>query len=120
MNASISFAPAFRRGEKYKDGSYRSERKFLDVIVNGSSLWERLGKQHDMVSALCADFAASETLRAVDRLLLKAEADLPNDRRSLFICAECGDLGCGAVTVSVRRIGAKVLWSDFGFENDYE
>jgi len=79
----------------------------------------QLGKQHDMVSVLCSDFAASDTLRAVDRLLLRAEADLPNDRRSLFICAECGDLGCGAVTLSIGRMGAKVLWSDLGYEKSY-
>jgi hypothetical protein len=59
-------------------------------------------------------------LTAVDRLLLTSEADFPNERRSLFVCAECGDLGCGAVTLSVTRVGGKVVWSDFGYENTYE
>jgi len=120
LTATVSFVPAARPGEKYKDGSYRSPRHFLDVVVNGTSLWECLGKRHDMVSVLCRDFAQPESSTAVDRLLLKSEADFPNDRRSLFVCAECGDLGCGAVTLSVRRVGGKVVWSDFGYENTYE
>jgi hypothetical protein len=73
-----------------------------------------------MVSVLCSDFAESETLNAVDRLLLKSEADLPDDRRSLFVCAECGDLGCGAITISVKRAVDTIVWSDFGYENNYE
>jgi hypothetical protein len=47
-------------------------------------------------AGICAGFVESETLKAVDRLLLMSDADFPNDRRSLFVCAECGDLGCGA------------------------
>jgi hypothetical protein len=120
MIATVCFVLAVRPGEKYKDGSYKSSRQFFDVVVNGTSLWECLGKRHDMVSVLCCDFALPESLRALDRLWLKAEADFPDDRCSLFICAECGDLGCGAVTLSVRRAGGKVLWSDFGYENSYE
>ena len=90
------------------------------MVVNGNSLWRSLGKPRDMVSVLCLDFALPESLRAVDRLLLKSEADLPNDRHSLFVCAECGDLGCGAVALSVKRTGEQVRWSDFGLENDHE
>ena len=120
MTATVNFVPSVRPGEKYKDGSYKSSRHFLDVVVNGASLWESLGKRHDMVSVLCRDFALAEGSTAEDRLLLKSEADFPNDRRSLFVCAECGDLGCGAVTLSVRRVGGKVVWSDFGHENTHE
>lgn len=120
MNATLSFIPATRQGENYGDGSYKSERRFLDVVVNGTSLWQRLGKPHDMVSVLCCDFVLSESLKAMDRLLLKSEADLPGDRRSLFVCAECGDLGCGAVTLAISRVDGNVVWRDFGYENNYE
>ena len=112
--------PLLRSGEKLTERTFKSQRRFLDLVVNEVSLWERLGKPHDMVSVLCTDFVESETLKAVGRLLLKSEADLPNDRRSLFVCAECGDLGCGAITISVKRAGDNVVWSDFGYENNYE
>jgi hypothetical protein len=120
MLSTLSLTPHVRMGEKHDNGSFKSRRTFLDLIVNGASLWEHLGKPHDMVSVLCADYAETETSKALDRLLLNSEADLPNDRRSLFVCAECGDLGCGAITISIKRANEKVVWSDFGYENNYE
>ena len=112
--------PLLRSEEKYEGGSFKSQRRFLDLVVNRASLWECLGKPHDMVSVLCVLTRQSETLNAADRLLLKSEADLPNNRRSLFVCAECGDLGCGAITVSIKRAANSLVWFDFGYENNYE
>ena len=34
------------------------------------------------------------------------------------MCPECGDLGCGAVTVVIERSGDKIIWRDFGFESN--
>jgi hypothetical protein len=119
MISSISFRASTRAGEKHASGVYKSARNFFDVIVDGASLWERLGKP-DMVTVLCSDFVLSETSKAADRLRLRGDADLPNNRRSLFICAECGDLGCGAVSVLVTNVGDLFVWSDFGYENTYE
>jgi hypothetical protein len=79
----------------------KSKRHFLDFVVDGKSLWEALGKRHDMVSILCAEYSANETAKALGRLLLDQKADLPNDRRSFFVCSECGDLGCGAITAVI-------------------
>lgn len=120
MPSTLSLTPRVRKGEKYDGGSFKSQRTFLDLVVNGASLWARLGKPHDMVSVLCAEFSESETSKAVSALLLDSESELADDRRLLFVCAECGDLGCGAITVSVQRKDGKVVWSDFGYENDYE
>jgi hypothetical protein len=120
MISTLTFLAGIRAGEKYPSGGYKSSRTFFDLIVDGASLWERLGKPHDLVSVLCPDFALPETLKAADRLLLKCEADLPNNRRSLFVCAECGDLGCGTVSVLVTRVADLLVWSDFGYENTYE
>jgi hypothetical protein len=120
MTSTLTLLPLLRPGEKLSERTFKSQRRFLDLVVNRVSLWERLGKPHDMVSVLCADFVESETLNAVNGLLLKSESDLPNGRRLLFVCAECGDLGCGAITISVRRAAESVVWSDFGYENNYE
>jgi hypothetical protein len=53
MDALLELVSANRIGVKYPDGTYKSERHFLDFVINGESLWEKVGKQHDMVSALC-------------------------------------------------------------------
>jgi hypothetical protein len=61
-----------------------------------------------------------ETINAANRLLLTESAVIPNHRRSLFICSECGDIGCGAVTALVIRNGSSIVWKNFGYENNYE
>lgn len=116
----LKLFPAVRVGVKFSDGAYKSERHFLDFVVNGTSLWERVGKRHDMVTVLCREFAIDETRKAVHRLLLKEKADFPDDRRSLFICSECGDLGCGAISLIVMKEGNSIIWKAFGYENTYE
>ena len=73
-----------------------------------------------MVSILCAEFSAKETEKAVKRLLLSEEAILPDDRRSLFLCSECGGLGCGTITALVERRHETMIWKSFGYENNYE
>jgi hypothetical protein len=105
---------------KNSNGTFKSERHFLDFVINGESLWEKLGKSRDLVSILCREFALTETSRAVDRLLLNGDSDHPQDRRSLFVCGECGDLGCGAITLVVVKDGDAIVWKDFGFENNYD
>lgn len=85
-------------------------------------MWEKLNKP-DIVSVLCFEYAASaldESLRAANRLLLTEMADHPNDRRSLFICSECGDLGCGAISCVIVRDGDAIVWKEFGLQNNYE
>jgi hypothetical protein len=120
MDALLELTPLVRAGEQYPNGTFKSERHFLDFIVKGQSLWEALGKRHDMVSILCAEYSADETAKAVNRLLLREKANLPNDRRSMFVCSECGDLGCGAITAVVEKQGETITWKSFGYENTYE
>lgn len=120
MNSILKLAPLIREGTQCANGTSKSERHFLDFVVDGESLWEALGERHGTVSILCAEYSADETAKAVGRLILNEKADLPNDRRSLFVCSECGDLGCGAITAVVERQGETITWKAFGYENTYE
>jgi hypothetical protein len=120
MDSLLELTPLIREGTQNANGTSKSERHFLDFVVDGQSLWEALGERHDMVSILCAEYSADETAKAVGPLLLNEKADLPNDRRSFFVCSECGDLGCGAITAVVERQGETIAWKAFGYENTYE
>jgi hypothetical protein len=120
MDSILKLEPLIRQGTQHANGASKSERHFLDFVVDGKSLWEALGKRHDMVSILCAEYSADETAKAIGRLLLNGNVDLPNDRRSFFVCSECGDLGCGAITAVVEKQGETVSWKAFGYENTYE
>ena len=120
MSSVSELLPAMRIGVKYPGGVSKSERHFLDFVVDGESLWEKVGKPRDKVSVICFDYSREETVQAVNRLLLIEKAVIPGDRRPLFICSECGDIGCGAVTAFLIRDGESIVWKDFGFENNYE
>lgn len=119
--STLTLAAALRPGERLADGTYRTERRFLDFVVDGRSLYAEFGKRNlDLVSFLVSDLKRIETTQAVGRLLLEEPPDLPNERSSLYICPECGDLGCGAVTIRVERLHDVFVWRDFGIENNYE
>jgi hypothetical protein len=98
-------------------GAGITERDYLDFVIDGRLLSEQIGG--DLVT--CLGWAvASENTRAVRRLLLDEPADFPNGRRSLYVCPECGDLGCGAVSAVIENVDNQIMWRDFGYENDYE
>jgi hypothetical protein len=108
---------AFRQRPSTGESS-EHERNFLDFIVDGQSLTERT--RYDLVSVLCKEWVAAERERSVRRLLGEEAADFADNRRSLLVCAECGDIACGAVSVIVAFTDETAVWRDFGYQNNYE
>jgi len=118
--SQLSFSVASRPFVKL-DGASKSERTYIDFLVDGASLGEHFRKLgYDLVSAMTREFLSSERNKATQRLLLVEPPDCPDGRSTLYVCAECADLGCGAVTVCVERADYKIVWRDFDYENDYE
>lgn len=37
----------------------------------------------------------------------------------LYVCPECGDIGCGAITVNILDLGDRIVWRDFAYETNY-
>jgi hypothetical protein len=101
-------------------GGGRTPRTFLDFVVDGRSLYDLLVSR-GFDSIPCLGWGPLDSQKAaVERLLRRKEPDFPNERTSLFVCAECGDLDCGAVSVMVERAGDEIVWRDFAFENTYD
>jgi len=98
MASLFELKPLVRGGVENTDCTFKSERHFLDLVIDGQSLWEAEEKKREQVSIFCAEYSAEETAKAVRRLRWHEKAYLPNGRCSLFVCSECGDLGCGTVT----------------------
>ena len=94
-------------------GGGRTQRDFLDFVIDGQSLSAVVG---DQISCL-GWFVPEENAKAARRLLLEEPADLPENRRTLYVCPECGDIACGAVSLVVERVENKIIWRDFGYEN---
>lgn len=89
--------------------------RFLDFVVSGRSLLKEFRHRgYDVAPRIPL---ASETR---ELLLLEKEADMPNGRVAIYVCPQCGDLGCGAVSVKIVREGADIIWDQFGWENDYD
>jgi len=125
MNTPLSTLSLLRRDRDVSGGGTRTDRSFLDFVVDGTSLYDAIGRRSDLISTLwvqpeAAPEAAEEQQKAVRRLLGSEQGDLPGDRVSLYVCPECGDLGCGAITLKIEFDVEEVIWYDFGHENNYE
>ena len=97
-------------------GGGQTERRFLDFFIDNVPLRETLETTN--ITAL-GWLGQPSHEQAVGRLLRKESADLPGDRRSLYVCPECAELGCGAVSVVIERSEGKIVWRDFGYQNNY-
>jgi hypothetical protein len=110
-----------RPEEKREDGSLKTERNSWDFVVDGISLrstWqdpESFGVMADFVGLLGWNGADLDR-NSVARLQGEAEPDYSPNRVAIYVCPECGDLGCGAVTVAVTREEGAITWSDFRYE----
>jgi len=95
----------------------QTPREFLDLLIDGTSLSAVV--EGDFATSL-GWFIPEENEKAIGRLLLNEIADFPNNRRSIYVCPECGDLGCGAISVVIEKNGNLIIWRDFGYENNYD
>lgn len=110
-----------------RGSSNSTERYFCDFLVNGHSLLEMLdklsgskdGQPSDLIGSFVVGYPEHNQQKR-DQLLLAAQPDTESGRIMLYICPECGDLGCGAYTVRVEKTGNHYTWNDFAYENGYE
>ncbi|MGC5166499.1 hypothetical protein [Luteimicrobium sp. DT211] len=94
---------------------------YLDFTLGGERVHDLvaccLGYESDDISAL-HDGWPDGAIESIERLLGLADPDLPDGRTSIYVCPECGDLGCGAVTARVRFTETTVEWRDLGFQDE--
>jgi hypothetical protein len=88
---------------------------FLDFSINRRPLSDILGGARGRVGVFGWQAPKIE-LASAHQLLLRVPSPLTSGRVPLYICAECGDLGCGCIAVSVSELEECVVWS--GFCND--
>lgn len=106
-----------------EDGFTKTPVTYLDYTVDGVRLVEQLAVSEpqflDYVGVI-QDAWPIETVAAIERLLAETPGDLPDGRVSLYVCPECGDLGCGAVTATIALEPETVTWRAIGVQTDYE
>ena len=99
-------------------GGGRTERRYLDFVVDGHSLGDMLDAG-DVIG--CLGWGVPEyDDNQVQTLLLKQPSPLETGRVMIYVCAECGDIGCGAITAYIEKSGEYFVWRDFAFEDDVD
>ena len=92
-------------------GGGQTPRRFLDYIVDGASLYERhCDDDISPLGWLSSDYDAA----AAQRLLGHAAPDL-GERTAIYVCPECADLLCGAISVVIKPDGDEVGWLDIAY-----
>lgn len=95
--------------------------RYLDLVVNRASLRSVIGE--DLLvwtsTPLQAGWDLESGLAWLASLSLGLQARLPAGRVELYVCRECGDLGCGALTVNIERSGQMVRWNQFGWDGSH-
>lgn len=101
-------------------GAGQHERGFLDFAFDSTPMYPRVfADGFDNITPIwLGDEKWCRT--AVQRLLGESEPDAPDGRVSVYVCAECADLGCGSITVVIERSNDMVSWRDWGYQNNYE
>ena len=113
-----SFATLELAWKTRKGGGGKTQRDYLDFLVNGQSLRDLL-KPGDNIG--CLGWLPSNVEQNIlEQLTTKRLSDLGNDRYPIYICAECGDIGCGAITVQIEKTEHGYIWKNFGYENNYD
>lgn len=118
MNA-LTLLPAERPAEEPGGGATRSHRRYAEFVIDGMPLGPVMRRVQDLISRVGWG-PDSYRQEALGVLLLEREADFPGNRRALYVCPECGDLACGAVTAVIERQGDRVVWRDFDYETEID
>jgi len=93
-----------------KGRPYKTPRRFLGFVIGGASLYDVHGMEEISVLGWLSPGYDEQAAR---RLLLKEEPDF-DGRVALYICAECGDLDCGAITAKIDREADEFVWREMG------
>ena len=95
-----------------------NSQRFLDFTINGGSLASILGSEERYLVGCLGWCRPEADARFRDELLGLSAPDLPNNRVMLYVCPQCADIGCGAITAVVERAGDDLIWSNFAHHND--
>ena len=123
MNISaLTHQQLFRPGSK-SNGCTVAERYSADFLIDGESLLQTLvkidGGHSDFMGCFVKGFA-EPAAKAAAMLLSQATPDSASGRVLLYVCPECGDIGCGAYAVRIEKTNIGYSWGDFAYENGYE
>ena len=103
--------------QKRITNSNQTPREFFDFFVDSVSLKSILGAENaDFISPF-GWLDKKYERQVIEEFRLKNKPELSSGRTMIYICPECGDIECGAITVKISKLDNKIIWSDFAFES---
>jgi len=101
----------------------KAARVSVDFVVDDVSLLAQLvgagGGHGDFMGCFVRGFEIENTKKKV-QLSEALKPDTNEGRYLLYICPECGDIGCGAYGAKLRLSSTTAEWYDFAYENGRE
>lgn len=100
--------------------SVKKNRTYIDFIISGQKLGQLFNiSKFDLIGT----FGWSEN-KEFENMKIKEfkgieKPELDTERSCFYVCPECGDIGCGAITAKIEIAENYVIWKEFGYENDY-
>jgi hypothetical protein len=121
----LTVAPsASSRVESNGDQQFERPDAFLDFLVNDRPMrdllvipedWEQ---PLDETTALRDDWRPKAVVDYLDRLLGVRPGDYDDGRVSLLVCAVCGDLWCGALSIELALSPQTATWQKIGWRSN--
>lgn len=102
-----------------KDEDLNQDRSYIDFIVDGKSLANYLGNIDDLIAPFGWGYNKTYELECAQRLISFGKSAFDNGLHSAYVCAYCGDEGCGAVMFDVINHVSYVEWTDFVYSDGY-
>ncbi len=89
-------------------------KQYAEWMVSGESLKNILGFPTSKSVTPIGFFENKELEKiALNQFRLKQKTRLLDGRVELYVCAACGDIGCGSVTVKIIDKGDRIIWTEF-------
>lgn len=109
---------SFKRVTQDSNGVSGVSGYYFDYLISEKSLTDYLGIRSGDVTPFGWFQNKEEQAKALKELSLKVKPRLPNGRIELYICAACGDIGCGSLTAKIIDKGDRIIWSQFATQSD--
>lgn len=123
MSDFLSHEILTRQGASTPDGVSTQARISANFVVNGKSLLRSLvevgGGHSDFMGRFVAGYP-DVNKSALNELLCRSSPTIEGGCTLLYLCPECGDIGCGAYAARVLREANTYVWLDFAYVNGYE
>ena len=116
---TIYFERKTRGEQKNKKGRViQNVRNYFDFCVSGQSVSELINSDNlDLITPFGWGEKNYEQ-EIIKEFIGEINPHIPSGRLMIYVCPECGDIGCGTISADLEITKDSVIWKNFGYENN--